>query len=172
MGLLVKVKRRKIGKQKPTKPHGGFSVPFRLKPCRGRRRKRVRDRKILEGEEASFSLPPLPLSHLHPSLLLPLKSSSMWRENKNRVHPVAAAPPGLGGAFWKVIPAHCSGLKCCHAELVPNCFAATPPPFTLSSQHHHHHLHPSSNIPATNKPCSVFKDVHVYKYMFFFYLVF
>lgn len=66
-------------------------------------------------------------SHCSPSLPL---NPAAFGGNTNRVHPVTAAPIGLRGAFWKVISAHCSGLKYCHAALMPNCFAAPPHPST------------------------------------------
>lgn len=111
--------------------------------------------KIMCGREASFSLTSLPLSHLCPS---PPLNPAACGGKTNRVHPVAAAPGGLGGAFWKVIPAHCSGLKCCHAELVPNCFAATPPhpPTTTTKQ-------PASNKQDIYCIWKVSLKAHVYK---------
>lgn len=81
--------------------------------------------KHLLGDEASSplsSLPLLSLCHSSPAALNPAACGG----KTNRVHPIAAAPRGPAATFWKVIPTHCSGLKCCHAALVPNCSASSP----------------------------------------------
>lgn len=144
-------KNEKIGKQKIiiiTKIIRLTAVFLRRRPNPRSGLTERKRQKILWGEEASFSLSSLPLSHLCPS---PPLNPAACGGKTNRVHPVAAAPRGLGGAFWKVIPAHCSGLKCCHAELVPNCFAATPPPPPPALLHQ-----PSTNPPASNRTYTVY----------------
>lgn len=102
--------------------------------------------------------PSIPSSHRCPS---PPLNPAAWGGKTNRVYPVAAAPRGLRGAFWKVISAHCSGLKCCHAALVPNCFAATPSiPSPTYQQQTRHIMYMEAFIRDVHPLClDIFRDV-------------
>lgn len=125
----------------------------------GRIHERKSERQNAVRREASFSLipppPPLPLSSP--------KSCSMWRGKQIESIPLQLPPRGLGGTFWKVIPAHCGGLKCCHAKLVPNCSASDPHPTAPAPAHQQHTKHTVSTEVF-------FKDMYKYIYTVYFYL--